>query len=347
MTSLSKELETPLAGLRSLPFIRNLRFLPASAPAHREYDGVVELTTAHGRSRLPVLIKRTWLNQSLVNAILGSAPPHKTHAHSKPPASKLVLARYIPPAAGEQLLNAGISFADDLGNIHLRLGSQYNWTVLGKREPAKLPEAHRTTPAAIQLLFQFVTDPQSATWTVRDLARASGISKTKIAQLRSRFLEERILRKASPFRVTTEIADRLVSGYAAILRPKLLLGRFRYPEATADAFLDRLSGIARTRKIAYALTGGPAAEAMQRFYHGPEVPLFLNAEAPALQSALRLLPDRAGPVILLKAFGEVVYWRQFEGRMVAPPWLVYAELLASADPRAREAAEELRREFLE
>jgi hypothetical protein len=32
--------------------------------------------------------------------------------------------------------------------------------------------------------------------------------------------------------------------------------------------------------------------------------------------------------------------------MVAPPWLIYAELLNASDPRAREAAEELRQEFL-
>lgn len=35
----------------------------------------------------------------------------------------------------------------------------------------------------------------------------------------------------------------------------------------------------------------------------------------------------------------LVYWREFDGRMVAPPWLVYSELLVSDDPRAREAAE--------
>jgi hypothetical protein len=51
-------------------------------------------------------------------------------------------------------------------------------------------------------------------------------------------------------------------------------------------------------------------------------------------------------VVVLKPFGQVVYWQEFDGRMVAPPWLVYAELLASADPRAREAADELRRVFL-
>jgi hypothetical protein len=32
--------------------------------------------------------------------------------------------------------------------------------------------------------------------------------------------------------------------------------------------------------------------------------------------------------------------------MLAPPWLVYAELLSGNDPRAHEAARELRREFL-
>ena len=37
----------------------------------------------------------------------------------------------------------------------------------------------------------------------------------------------------------------------------------------------------------------------------------------------------------------MVHWKEFDGRMVAPPWLVYAELLTGDDPRAREAAEEL------
>lgn len=32
--------------------------------------------------------------------------------------------------------------------------------------------------------------------------------------------------------------------------------------------------------------------------------------------------------------------------MVAPPCIVYAELLTGSDPRAREAAEEFRREYL-
>jgi hypothetical protein len=84
---------------------------------------------------------------------------------------------------------------------------------------ARLPAADRTAPATIQLLFQCPVDPNSATWTVRDLARVAGISKPKVAQLRRQFLRERILTGESEFRLRTEIADRLLSAYGHILRP--------------------------------------------------------------------------------------------------------------------------------
>jgi hypothetical protein len=342
MAPARQEPDAPLAHLRSLPFIRRLRFDPA--------EDTIELTTPRGRHRLSVEVKRSYLDRSLVNAILSLAPEEssgKGRTKSGKASARLVLARYIPATVGEQFIAAGISFADDPGNVHLRLGDDYNWTVLGRREPPRPVEADRTTPATVQLLFQFATAPQSATWTVRDLARAAGISKTKVALLRNQFRRERLLNGKSEFQVTPEIVDRLVAGYGQILRPKLLIGRYRYPEPSIDRFLARLSEAARTQKLQYALTGGPAAEAMQHFYHGSEAPTFLASPDAGVLRALRLLPDRTGPVILLKPFGELAYWKEFDGRMVAPPWLVYAELLAGSDPRAREAAEELRRGFLQ
>lgn len=97
---------------------------------------------------------------------------------------------------------------------------------------------------------------------------------------------------------------------------------------------------------AYALSGGPAAGFLQHFYQGTEVPLFLTPWARTVAQQLRLLPDRDGPVTILNAFGEMVFWEERAHHMLAPPWLVYAELLCSNDPRAHEAARELRREFL-
>lgn len=350
MAKSQEGIEAPLSHLRSLPFIQDLRILPVENGNDDGVDGTIELKTPHGQYCLFVERKMSYLNRSLVNAILSRARREHNEKGQRKFGSanaKLVLARYIPSTVGEQFVKAGISFADEPGNIHLRLGSEYNWTVLGKREPPKLPEANRTTPATIQLLFQFAIDPKSAAWTVRDLARAAGISKTKVAQLRQQFLREKILTSKSEFRLKPEISDRLISGYSQILRPKLLLGRYRYPDSSVNEFLRRLPNVLAAEKIRYALTGSPAAELMQHFYRAADVPVFLNLERSGIQRALRLLPDQSGPVVALKPFGELVYWREFDGRMVAPPWLVYAELLVSDDPRAREASEELRKQFLQ
>ena len=173
MATRRPDTDIALAHLAALPFVRSLRFIPALKSADRADDGVLELETATGKHRLSVEVKRSYLNRSLVNAVIGQA-------HGRQ--GKLVIARYVPAALGEQFVKAGVCFADDPGNVHLQLGTKFNWTVLGKREPPALPEAGRTTPATIQLLFQFAVEPSSAKWTVRDLARSTGISKTRVAQ---------------------------------------------------------------------------------------------------------------------------------------------------------------------
>ncbi len=283
---------------------------------------------------------------AVISQIQGERKAGRGGGHTVTNGETLLLAPYLATPTAKSFIDAGISFADEVGNIHLALGDEYNWTVIGERKPPKPPQSERMTPAAVQLLFQFATNPESGTWTVRDLGAAVGLSKSKVAELRLQFAHERIFAahggEKSPA-ATCELRDRLISGYSQILRPKLLIGRFRYEEPSVDQFVARLSREAAAQKIPYALTGGPAADAMQHFYRSAEVPVFLNVK---WQRSLRLLPDRTGPVMLFKPFGNLVYWREFDGKMVAPPWLVYAELLTGSDPRAREAAEAFRQEYL-
>ncbi len=98
--------------------------------------------------------------------------------------------------------------------------------------------------------------------------------------------------------------------------------------------------------VQYSLTGGPAADLLQHFYRAPEVTLFLKPPGREIEQQLRLLPDREGPITILRAFGDLVFWEEREHHMLAPPWLIYAELLNSKDPRAHEAAQEFPKQVL-
>jgi hypothetical protein len=329
------------------------RFIQVPYDTKYEDDGILEIITPRGRYRFSALVKKSCLDRSAVNAVIGRAIANRNVGNNrrlKATSGRLVLARYVPSTAGEQFIEAGLCFADDSGNVHLRLGTEYNWTILNKREPPKLPDADRVTPAAIQLLFQLATEPESANWTVRDLGVTAGLSKSKVAQLRRQFIRQHVLSRDGntfAFRMNHETCDQLVAGYGQILRPKLFLGRYRYPDVSVDAFVSRLASEAAVQKVSYALTGGPAADLLHQNYRDIEVPVFIAATDPTTLRGLRLMPARNGPVMLLKAFGKLVYWREVKHQFVAPPWLIYAELLTSRDPRAREVAEELRRGFLQ
>jgi hypothetical protein len=341
--------ELHLDPIRSVPFIRQLRLIPSDGGRDTGVDGILEITTPRAKYRLALFVKRSHLDRGVVNAMIGKIRGAKK-VEGVAQHGAIILAPYVATPTARNLIEAGISFADEVGNIHLVLGNNYNWTVIGERQSPKGPESERITHTAVQLLFQLATTPESATWTVRDLANAAGIGKSKAAQLRAQFVHERLLIPRGTdgqLEITPALKDSLISSYSRILRPKIFLGRYRHVDKTTEAFLNRFPREADELKIGYALTGGPAADALLHTYRTPDVPMFIEANDSATLRHFRLLPDRQGPVTLLRSFAPLVYWREIQGKTVAPPWLIYAELLTSFDGRDREVAEELRQKLLQ
>lgn len=144
-----------------------------------------------------------------------------------------------------------------------------------------------------------------------------------------------------------DFVDQLVSGYRQILRPRLMIGRFRAREKCVDDFLDRLQREASAHGFEFALTGGHASYKVRQHYKGPTVTIFVRPVVQDLPRRLELFPDREGPIVLLKGFGEPAFWKEVDQTAIAHPWMIYAELLADALPRGHEAAEELRSEALQ
>ena len=334
----------PLSLLRGLPFVRSLKYQAARAGSIPGWDGKLDIRTPQGSFHFVVAAKPVQLTRSSASQLTAWLQ-HQPRARTE---GILLLARHVPRGAAESLIEAKVNFADNAGNIHLAPGKTYNWTVIGNPAPERESARRPTSRAELQLLFQFATHPESLDWPVRRLETAAGIGKSRVAQARSQMIEEGlIVRAGKHLRLgpSNLLADRLVSGYARVLRPKLVIGRFRAAEAAPEAFLARLRAD-MPPGVRYALSGGQAADLLQHFYRGPEVSMFVAPWGRTVGQRLRLLPDRDGPITVLNAFGETVFWEEHGQHAIAPPWLIYVELLRSSDPRAHEAAAELRREFL-
>jgi hypothetical protein len=143
------------------------------------------------------------------------------------------------------------------------------------------------------------------------------------------------------------LADQFVEGYNRVLRSHLLIGRFRAPERSPELLLKNFGRFAKRIDLTWAISGGQGAYALQRFYRDDQTDVFTAALPSELQRELRLVPDREGPIVLLRAFSRYCAWRQVGDIWVAHPWLIYAELLHHGEPRALEAADQLRQEYLQ
>ncbi len=334
-----------LEQLRTLPFVSDLDFSAPGRDTHPEVDGMLKVRTPKGAYDFLVEQKRSYLDRGTLNALVAQAKLY-AREHRKP---LLLFARYVPGPSAERLIGSGINFLDQAGNIHLVLGRSYERTIVGGKENAVLKEGKRISPATTQLLFAFATQEEAGSWSVRQLAEVSGLGKSNVAKVEKQLVERGVLRQSEDgfqIRDNAQLREELLRGYELALRPKLLIGRFRSPVNDVDDMLASLREALTEHSIRWSVTGGPASYALQKFYRGLELPVFIDSFTDQLRRKLRMIPDKSGPLIFLRSFGTAPFWRETGPFPLAHPWLIYAELMYSSDPRAHEAAEEIKREYL-
>jgi hypothetical protein len=334
-----------LEQLRTLHFVSDLDFSVEGHGDDSGIDGILKVRTPKGTYAFLVEQKRSYLDRGILNALVAQAKLRGV-VHHEP---LLLLARYIPRPSAERLIESGVNFLDQAGNMHLVLGRNYERTIIGNKENTAPKEGQRVSPGIAQLLFTFATKEQAGSWSVRHLAEASGLSKSNVAKVRQQLVGRGVLRESEhgfDIRDKSRLEEELLRGYELALRPKLLIGRFRSANSGLDDMLASVREAFADLSIRWSVTGGPAAHLLQKFYRGLELPIFVDSFPDQLRRRLRIIPDKSGPLIFLRSFGDVPFWRETEPFPLAHPRLIYSELMYSSDPRAHEAAEEIKREFL-
>jgi hypothetical protein len=215
------------------------------------------------------------------------------------------------------------------------------------RPAERRPQKSRGTGApGQQVLFALLIQPDFLNAPVPTLAMAAGVTPAKAADRIVQLQREGLMHEGGDrnrLKTPRRLLDLWVKDYESLVRPKLLIGRYR--AATADpAALEHLIESTLEDDTSWAFGGGAAARRLTGFEHGPETVVHVQQPGPDIAKLLRLPRAADGPLILLRAPGPLA----FKGAMprTVTPLLVYAELLSSGDKLAREAAGEIKRKYL-
>ena len=261
-------------------------------------------------------------------------------------ARPLLLTDYIPPRLAQRLVEAGLNFVDETGNVYIDQPGKLYIRVQVAR-PKRLPETRigrLSQPSGLQVAFVLLTHPQAVSMPYRELARTSGVALGSVAQILRElkvkgYLEQKGREKWFLTR-RRELLDFWVGGYGDRLRRKLLIGRYQPPEPDLAQTLARLQEEASATRKLWALTGGFAADVLTGYYRGDQLGLFVSGRPAEFVKRLKWLPSARGPITVLRQFSPLVFFAEKAppDRPVAHPLLVYAELVFQGRERDREAA---------
>jgi hypothetical protein len=199
--------------------------------------------------------------------------------------------------------------------------------------------------AGIRIIFALLVQPDLLNRPTRALAEAADVAPATAADRLARLREERLILGVGQNVKLTEphrLHELWLKGYETLLRPKLLIGRYRIRAVDpreAERVIEKALGDHQT----WGFGAGAAAHRLIGFYRGRDTVVHVEKGDIDLAKKLQALPARDGPITVLQAPGPLAFHEDLPNTVV--PQLVHAELLIAGDKRAREAAVELQRAY--
>ena len=333
-----------LARLEDLPFVDQADHHPPGQGHDRFPDGFLRLHGPRGQTELDLRVIRTHLTRTLVDGLMAQAPPD-------PKRPWILFAPHVGRRLARHLAERGAHFVDPAGNCRLQIGRDRIAWIEG-RPPVKAPPQGRGVGApGLRVYFALLVRPELTRAPLRTIAEAAGVATATVADRLAELRETRVLHGGGRGkRILAEpqrLLERWLHGYGTVVRPKLVIGRYRLRETAPEAIegkLDAVLGPVTNDHPAWAYGGGAAAWRLTGFYRGEQTVVHLREELPDLPRRLGALGDEEGPLTLLRAPGPAAFDGAEPGTVA--PLLVYTELLHQGGKRAAEAAAEVRKRYL-
>lgn len=242
------------------------------------------------------------------------------------------------PSVKEQLKQLNIPYLDGAGNIFINTQGIFIM-VDGNKPPEwqQKPTANRAfTRKGLETVFYFLVHPNEINAPHRHIAAQTGTALGNITNV-IKGLEEtgfilNVDKKNIRLQNKKELLNRWITGYEQTLKPALYLGRFFLYNNDWHAL----------NPIADTVWGGePAAEKMTGYLTPQQLTVYTKQARAQLIRNWKLIPDENGTLLIYEKF-----WNNTDQNL-APPLLVYADLLLTNDPRCIETAQKIYDKYLQ
>lgn len=311
--------------------------------AGRRPDAAIRIEANGRRFRFLAEIK------AVDRAVALGAAKHQLEAYGQP---GVLVAPYLTPELADQCRRRlDLNFIDTAGNAYVRAPGLFVF-VRGERAPAHRAAAVGArgggTATALRVLFALLCKPELVNAPYRDIVAAAGVALGAVGwvffDLQQRgYVTGGLRNRNRRWLERRRLVDEWVTNFPMRLRPKLNPRRFHAPDP---------GWWQQARLGPGARWGGEVAAARLTNYLKPAAyTMYLDPQhgGEALATLVkrhRLRADPNGNVEVLDTFWNFQHNAGTPPDLV-PPLLVYADLMATLDPRNLEVAKRIRAEHLE
>lgn len=252
----------------------------------------------------------------------------------------VLIAEYVSQPQAMKLRELNISFFDTAGNAYFNEPGLYIYVCGQKAEISreKIPRLFR--PPGMKLLFAFLTDSELENESYRRISAATNVPTPTVGVFmadleKAGFLIKRGDNKRRIVR-RDELFKRWLESYGESFRPTL--NPVRFQSKKYDGRWWEAVDITHYN----ACWGGETGGALLTKHLKPEIAtIYSDSLLPRLQAQYGLVRDGRGNVEILNKF-----WTGGERSETAPPLVVYADLIATADGRNLETAQMIYERYL-
>lgn len=295
----------------------------------KEVDGMIKLEYKGQTQKFFVEIKKEFREYHLPNLFMQQKKynPFMVLAEKK-----------IFPKIKDALVGKSIAFIDLCGNINIETDNLLlKVEGKGKKYIQQEKYGRAFTKAGLKTLFLFLTNNNSINDTYRDIANNAGIALGTVKLVFEGLLEEGFALPLNDkeLKLTNkeQLLQKWITAYNEKLKPALKIGNFRFNNPGDFAEWKKMN----LNKTQTLWGGEPAGNIYTKFLHPEILTLYTVENKSDLLKKYRLIPDPQGNVLVYEKFWKV----NDTENDVAPPVIVYADLLASGKKRCIETAQKL------